>query len=138
MYENLGKKVSCKGYYKQVRDGVHIECFDEDNVNRAISDKPTAKAYSYDKNGTAMQLEFQGDGIEKTLRELTEISFDGVCVGETVLPIKEYLYSDTSYHPTGEEFGFIGKQITQTCECYVIYYANNKKRYVPKDYCDFK
>ena len=48
------------------------------------------------------------------------------------------LYADFTYDWQGEEQRFIAKEIKQSCECYVIYYANNRKRYVLKDCCEFE
>lgn len=138
MYEHLGKTLLCKAYYKKAKDGVHIVCYDKDNQYCDISHNSIETAFAYDRNGKETELFFEGDGIEKVLRELVEGNwFMGVCVGETVLPITEYLYADINYHYNGEQYYAIGKQIQETCECYIVYYANNRKRYVPKDCCEF-
>lgn len=137
MYEHLGKTLLCKAYYKKASDGVYIVCYDKDNQYCDISHKEIETAFAYDLHGKETELFFEGDGVEKKLRELTEKHFVGVCVGETLLPITEYLYADTDYHYNGEAYYTIGKQIQETCECYIVYYANNRKRYVPKDCCEF-
>ena len=137
MYEHLGKKVLCKAYYKKAHDGVHITCYDEDGLFCSTSQKPIATAFAYDRHGKEAELCFEGDGVEKILHELIEKHFVGVCVGEKTIPITEYLYSDTNWDWIGREYKEIGKEIKDACECYVVYYANNRKRYVPKDYCEF-
>ena len=136
MYEHLGKTALCKAYYKKVNDGVHITCYDKDGLFCTDFNK-IEKACAYDRHGKETELFFEGDGVEKKLRELTEKRFVGVCVGEIVLPITEYLYADTDYHYNGEEYYTIGKSIRDACECYIVYYANNRRRYVPKDCCEF-
>ena len=137
MYEHLGKILLCKAYYKKVKDGVHIVCYDKDGLVCTGYNSIEA-AFAYDRNGKETELEFVGDGIEKVLHELVEGNwFTGVCVGETVLPITEYLYADVDYHWNGEQYYAIRKQIQETCECYIVYFANNRKRYVPKDCCEF-
>ena len=136
MYEHLGKKVLCKGYYKKVNDGVHIVCYDKDGQFCTDFNK-IEKACGYTKTGKEKELYFEGDGIGKVLRELKEDWFTGVVVGETFLPITEYLYTDTDYHYNGEEYYTIGKSIRKADECYIVYFANNRKRYVPKDCCEF-
>lgn len=137
MYEHLGKTLLCKAYYKKAKDGIHIMCYDKDGQFCSDFNK-IEKAYAYDRHGEETELFFEGDGVEKKLRELIEGNwFAGVCVGETVLPITEYLYTDVNYHYNGEEYYTIGKEIRETCECYIVYYANNRKRYVPKDCCEF-
>ena len=136
MYEHLGKTALCKGYYKKVNDGVHITCYDKDG--RFCTDyNKIEKACGYTTTGEEKELFFEGDGIEKVLREFAEKKFVGVCVGEVILPITEYLYTDTDFYWNGEEYKVIGKAIQQSCECYIIYYANNLKHYVPKEYCEF-
>ena len=137
MYEYLGKTLLCKAYYKKAKDGVHIICYDKDGRSCWESHNPIEKAYAYNRHGEETELFFEGDGVEKKLYELTGKHFVGVCIGEIVLPIIELLYADTNYHYNGEEYKVICKQIQKTCECFVVYYANNRKRYVPKLFCEF-
>lgn len=137
MYEHLGKMAICKAFYKKVKDGVHIECWDKDGVPFERSNKPLETAFAWNKDGMVKELYFEGDGIEKTLHTLVNKNFSGVCVGEVKLPITELLYADFTYDHNCEEIRFIAKDIKQNCDCYIIYYANNRKRYVPKDCCVF-
>lgn len=136
MYKHLGHKVLCTAYYKKIHDGVHIICYDKDGMFCTDMNE-VEKACGYTRNGTEKELFFEGDGIGKELYELKRKDFCGVCVGEIVLPITEFLYSDTDYHYDGSEYKAIGKSVRNTCECYIIYYANNRKRYVPKEFCTF-
>ncbi len=137
MYEHLGKKVLCKAYYKKASDGVHIICYDKDGMSCLESHKPIETACAYNRHGEETELNVEGDGLEKVLRELTDMWFVGICVGETILPITEYLYADTNIHWNGSENKVICKAVQETCDCYIVYYANNRKRYVPKDCCEF-
>ena len=137
MYEHLGKMALCTGFYKKIKDGVHIECWDRNGVPAERSSLGIEKAYAWDKSGQTEELLFEGSGIEKTLYTLVNKKFSGVCVGEVKLPITELLYADFFYDHNCEEQRFIGKEIKQSCECYVVYFANNRKRYVPKDCCEF-
>ena len=135
---DLGKKVRCDSYYKKVRDGIFIACFDKngymiDGKNR----NEIEKAVAVDSYGWEQELRFEGDGIDKTLYRLVEKEFEGVCVGKITLPVTEYLYADSGFNFSGDDFKYICKQITKTEDCYVVYYANNRKRYVPCYCCKF-
>ena len=135
---DLGKKVRCDGYYKKAKDGVFIACFDKKGyITDGKNKNEIEKAVAVDSLGWEQELNFEGDGIDKTLYRLVKKEFDGICVGKVTLPITEYLYTDTGYNNIGYEFKFISKQITKTETCYVIYYANNRKRYVPYYLCRF-
>ncbi len=136
MYEYLGRKALCSAYYKKIYDGVHIRFYDKDGqfcneVNKA------EKACAYTSKGEEKELFFEGDGVGKELYELANKEFTGVCVGEIQLPITEFLYTDTNYHYDGSEYNVVCKSVRNTCDCYIIFYANNRKRYVPKDCCVF-
>ena len=137
MYEHLGKTALCTAFYKKTKDGVHIECWDKDGIPSEKSYGKIEKAFAWNKEGMVEELFFEGSGIEKTLYTLVSKKFAGVCVGEVKLPIIELLYADFTYNWQDEEERFIAKDIKQSCECYIIYYANNKKHYVPKDCCEF-
>lgn len=137
-FYDLGKQVKCSAYYKKVKDGVFIVCFDKNGyITDGANKRKIEEAVAVDTYGYEQALRFEGDGIDKTLYRLTDKTFTGVCVGKVIIPITEYLYCDTSYNIAGNEFKFVGKQVTKTCECYVIYYANNRKRYVPVEHCTF-
>jgi hypothetical protein len=126
MYEHLGKKTVCTAFYTKAKDGICIDWSGEDGDPAFVS-----------RNGIKGEmLHFEGDGVIKTLYNLVNKEFSGVCVGEIVLPITELLYTDIDYNPYWEK-SFVGKQIEQTCECYIVYYANNLKHYVPKECCVF-
>lgn len=137
MYEHLGKMAICKAFYKKIKDGVHIECWDRDRTPSEKSYRGIEYAEAWNKDGFVKELHFEGDGIEKTLHTLVNKTFSGVCVGEVKLPITELLYADFTYNWQGEEQRFIAKETKESCECYIIYYSNNRKHYVPKDCCVF-
>lgn len=135
-FKHLGKKVECTSYYRKVRDGIFIMCLDKNGMRYGANNQ-IENAVAVDSDGNGTDLEFCGDGIEKTLYNLVNKNFTGVCVGEKRIIVKEYLYSDFDYDWLGNEVKFIGKQIIDFCDCYIIYYANNRKRYVPKECCNF-
>lgn len=126
MYEHLGKTALCTAFYKKTKDGICIEWSGEEGDPAFVL-----------RNGIKGEmLHFEGDGVIKTLYNLVNKKFIGVCVGEIVLPITELLFADINDAPYYEN-SYIGKEIKQSCECYIIYYANNMKHYVPKDCCEF-
>ena len=116
----------CNAFYKKIKDGICIEWSGEDGDPAFVS-----------RNGIkSKMLHFEGDGVIKTLYELVSKKFNGVCVGEITLPITELLFTDT-HDDSYRYYSFVGKEIKRSCECYIIYYANNMKHYVPKDCCVF-
>lgn len=136
MYKYLGFKAKCSAYYKKAHDGVYITLYDKDGMfcNEIYK---AEKACACTRTGEEKELFFEGDGIGKELYKLKYKDFIGVCVGEIELPITSYLYTDTDIDWTGREYRVVSKSIRETCECYIIYFANNRKRYVPKSFCTF-
>ena len=126
MYEHLGKTALCTSFYTKAKDGICIEWSGEEGDPAFVL-----------RNGIKGEmLHFEGDGVIKTLYRKVNKKFAGVCVGEIILPITELLFTDT-HDDSYRCYDFVGKEIKQTCECYIIYYANNQKHYVPKDCCEF-
>ena len=116
MYEHLGKKAVCTAFYAKTKDGICIEWSGKEGDPAFVS-----------RNGIKGEmLHFEGDGVIKTLYNIVKKDFVGVCVGEVVLPITELIFTDI-YDDTYREYPFVGKEIKQSCECYIIYYANNMK-----------
>ena len=137
MYQNLGKKVICSAFYKEARDRVYIDCYDKNNCSCNITGAPISKAVAMRGSTVIKELNFEGDGVFKHLYTLVNKEFKGVCVGEVLLPVIKYLYSDTDCLPIGGEVNVIHTAVSKQCECYVVYFTNNRKHYVPKDCCTF-
>lgn len=135
MFDKLGKKVCCSGYYKRIKDGLYIECYDKDNYLCADTGKSINKAVVIINGKIIKELDFDGSGEIKTLYKYTTKRFIGICVGEIKLCIKELLFANIGYHYNGEEYLYIGKTPTEIVDCYIVYYVNNRKRYVPKTKC---
>lgn len=123
---NLFDKCQCKGYYKKVRDGIWIHL-----------DKDELKAYQMNSAlcGEAIEKE-DIECAEKTYFEHRNCNFGGVIVGFVDLVVKGYLdvnYEDSIDVGIGvipEKF-YVTKRPKEVVKCAIVYYANNKKHFVP-------
>lgn len=124
--ELMFKKAKCKGFYKKAHDGKCI-FLDEENL----------KAYE--------SIGFDGcyegeevDRVEKTYYEYVEKRFGGFVVGFVDLVVKGYLDAiyqepcDVGVGVIPEKF-YVAKTPKEIVKCAIVYYANNKKHYVPVD-----
>lgn len=129
METQLFDKVKCKGFYKTHKDGIFIHL-----------DKTTLTAYlmntnliDVDNDGTA---EADIDCAEKTYYKHVPQNFSGVVVGYKDLVIVGYLdvlYDDaidTGIGTIPEKY-YIAKRPKYVVKCAIVYYADNKKHYVP-------
>lgn len=123
----LFDKVSCKGFYSKAYDGTFIH-LDEENL----------KATHMNSNAidTNCIVEEDVDRVEKTYYRHVSQKFCGIIVGFIDLVATGYLdviYNDAVDVGVGilpEQF-FIQKNPKDIVKCAVVYYANNKKHYVP-------
>ena len=122
----LFDKVKCKGFYKKAHDGKSL-----------FLDKENLKAYEF----LSIEGEPEGeeiDYIEKTYYEHVNGEFSGVLVGFVDLVVKgslEAIYQDPVDVGIGtipERF-YVSKTPIEVVKCAIVYYANNKKHYVPLD-----
>lgn len=124
----------CKGFYKKVSDGIWVHL-----------DKTTLTAYSMntnlvseDNDGT---MEADIDRVEKTYYEYVKGNCRGVVVGFVDLVVKGYLdviYQDACDVGVGvipEKF-YVCKTPKDVVKCAIVYYANNKKHFVPLEDCE--
>lgn len=121
----LFDKVNCEGYYKKAKDGKYIILCDE-----------FCKGDAYNSSGEL--LEEDVEQLEKTYYEYKEQKFTGVIVGFVDLVIVGYLeviYQDVIDVGVGviPEKLYIQKVPKEIAKCAIVYYANNKKHYVPID-----
>lgn len=134
-------KVRCKAYMAEVCDGTHIVIYNGDGT---ICDKRVATtynhkaiAYKFDPNtGKEVEVDlsdFDGSSVEKTYRKRVECNFKGVLVGFVWLDVKGEIGTDWSsdeYH----EYGYCFRRITERPKVGLVYYGNNRKRFVlPED-----
>lgn len=123
----LFEKVKCKGFYKKVYDGTYI-FLDEINL--------TATHMNSNSQDTNCVVEENVDRVEKTYYKHVNQTFCGVIVGFTDIKVTGYLdviYNDAVDVGVGvlpEQF-FVKKTPKYVCKCAIVYYANNKKHYVP-------
>ena len=118
--EWLFEKVNCNGYLGQVRDGRYIEKIDGEC------------SYMIDGEDTGLECEHCG-ALEflKTYYKLKPMIFKGIVVGIKDIVLTGYLVVDTDYDGTDREIVRISKYNKDTCKCAIVYFGNNRKRYVP-------
>ena len=125
----LFDKCKCKGFYKPFKDGRWL-----------VLNKETLTADAYDNNlrnnGNKGIVEKDVEYIEKTYFKHIEKEFVGVVVGYKDLVVTGYLDAvyqeecDVGIGIIPESF-FVNKRPKDVVKCAIIYYANNKKHYVP-------
>ena len=123
----LFDKVKCKGFYSKVHDGTYI-----------FLDTQNLKAAHMNSNAinTDCLVEEDVDRVEKIYYKHVNQNFCGVIVGFTNLVVTGYLdviYNDAADVRVGiipEQF-FVRKNPKRVVKCAIVYYANNKKHYVP-------
>ena len=126
---NLFDKVKCKGFYKPFSDGKWLylvrETLTADAMDNNLADG--------NNDGT---VEKNVEYIEKTYYQHVDKIFIGVVVGYKDIIVTGYLdamYEDECDVGLGvipERF-YVSKRARETVKCAVVYYANNKKHYVP-------
>lgn|SRR5574344_666547 len=127
------KIVKCDGYLNKINDGRFIRCTDTEScyVDLNSKSKPD-NGFTWDKLHQAWIKDIpDGEGaleFLKTYYKLKEKRFTGVCVGYKDVELSAWLYID---YDSSSEKEYVGKQINETVKCAIVYYANNKKRYVP-------
>lgn len=67
----------------------------------------------------------------KTYYELTKKDFTGFAVGIKDICATGYLVVDTCFHYNGSEHLAIRKEPKDIYKCAIVYYGNNRKRFVP-------
>lgn len=126
MKPQLFQKVDCYGYLKKVYDGRFIETFENEGK--------TLDCTYIDTNNPDLNIECQYCGdfdFLKTYYEHRERKFSGIVVGFKYLVIDGYLTVETCYDHLGVEYTKLGKKCNKTALCAIVYYADNRKRYVP-------
>lgn len=137
----LFSRVKCRAYLREKKDGIYIEVRDKDgkviSPNR-VTEPLSAYAVRYDpwleKPEIIADLSnWDGESVKKIYRERTEADFTGVVVGFKQIDRSGYIGTDWETPPYGREYGHFFKEIDDRPEVAVVYYRNNKKRFVLLD-----
>lgn len=122
MENKLFSKVSCSSYLKKVSDGNFIEVKEGDAF------------YNFGNSGRIIKSECCGDlDFIKTYYELKTKDFEGFVVGFKSVTVAGFLVASTDYHYDGIEYVTIDKEPSETVNIAIVYYGNNRKRFVPVD-----
>lgn len=126
MKPELFQKVKCNGYLKKVSDGRFIET--------CKSEGKTLDCTYVDTNNPDLDIECQYCGdldFLKKYYERKEKKFSGIVVGFKDVVIDGYLTVETCETWSGSECTKLGKLPKTVQNCAVVYYASNRRRYVP-------
>ena len=124
MEDILFKKVKCNAYLKRVYDGKFIDVSQDDFKATYVDYGNPDKVYT--ESECAGALDFL-----KTYYEFKEKEFTGLVVGIKDVTATAYLVADTGYHYNGKEHIDVLKEPKDIYKCAIVYYGNNRKRYVP-------
>lgn len=118
----LFKKVKCSTYLKKISDGRYIEVTEGDIAEYVDTN---------DKNFN-LECECCGDlDFLKTYYKAMDKEFSGVVVGIKDILVSAYLVANTLSDWQGCEYLKISRVPKETVKCAIVYYGNNRKRYVP-------
>lgn len=119
------KKVVCSSYLKKVNDGKFIQIYKGDIDEAAYCD-------SNDPNQERMSDCCGDHDFLKTYYMVKEKTFRGFVVGIKEIVVTAYLCADTCYHSyNSNEYLKVYKNPDRRIKCAIVYYQNNRKRYVP-------
>jgi len=124
----LGNFVRYDCYYVKDKNGIYID------TNRNYENTPTTRiewAVAINENNEHTELNFEGDGIMKPLYRLEHRNGTGYVIDRRILPVTEYLYSDTTYNYVGSEVRGIFRDYSELVDCVKVAYGMGKTRYVP-------
>ena len=112
----------CKGFYKKMKAG-RFMFLDEETM--------TANEMDFSVTDTGI-VKKDIESMEKTYYKHVNKNFKGVVVGFTDLVITGYLDAVYEYNDyNGNEKLYASKRAKDIVKCAIVYYANNKKHYVP-------
>lgn len=124
MKDILFKKVKCNAYLKKVYDGKFIDVSQEDFKAIYTDYRNLDKLYT--------ESTCEGDlDFLKTYYEFKEKEFTGLVVGIKDVTVTAYLVADIGYQYSGKEYIYVRKEPKDIYKCAIVYYGNNRKRYVP-------
>ena len=133
-FPEFGKWCNCTGYLTKDKNGIQIITYPieyERDVYRHEYDEvyvrvPNSSGKGY--NDTPIDWE---EPVEKALRKIVEKCFSGIIVGKQKVTIKENLIVRHWYEPYCGEYDYVDKEPTEQIDCYIVFFANNRKRFVP-------
>lgn len=129
------RMVECSGYLQKINDGRFIIHNNVDGSVYADLNSQPDNSFKLDENNSCWMKEIGescGDlEFIKTYYKFKENHFVGMCVGYKEVEVSAYLYVDWD---SSTEQEYVGKQTKDLVRCAVVYFANNRKRYVPLEY----
>lgn len=133
--KHLFEKVECNGYLAKVNDGRFIKRYPEQGEIDSCE-----YCYGFIDGKEVVKPVEDYDGSReflKTYYEKKEKKFNGFIVGTKQIVATGWLIVDTYTDYRGSEHIKIMKEPKDVIDCYIVYFANNQKRYVPMDMVEF-
>ena len=135
-FDEFGLFCNCTGYLAKERNRIHIIAEDSYDVIGSVQvRKKEYYVHVQNPNGDGYidkPLEYE-ERVEKPLfsvKELDNKSFSGIIVGRVTVPVKEDLFVLHDEDPF-QEHDYIDKTYTEFIDCFIVFYGNNRKRFVP-------
>lgn len=122
----LFKKVCCKAYYKKVCDGKYIQEVDTEKGKSYFLANSNEPESQWKETSTGESGHF------KTYFERKEKAFNGIVVGFKWIVLTGWVEIEHNDNPYNE-YDYVCKTPNIIGECAIVYFANNRKRYVPLD-----
>lgn len=133
----LFSRVKCRAYLREKKDGIYIEVRGgegKDVVYEPLKAYAVRSVHHSEKTEIIADLSnWDGESVKKTYRERTEANFTGVVVGYKRIDRSGYIGTNWETPLYGREYGYLFKEIDDRPEVAVVYYRNNKKRFVLLD-----
>lgn len=126
--------VTCNGYLKKISDGRYIDVYRGPHGNGAIQECTYVFGYDSEKCQEIKQDVETYDGsreLLKTYYERKEKRFAGFVVGYKDIIETGWLVCDTADTWQGGEEIILRKEPEKITRCAIVYFSDNKKRYVP-------
>ena len=124
----IGDKVHCTAYVERIGQGISV--LDLTDFTRLENDLPPEKMVCYCENDNVITIPFH-EFTDATIDKFKTIKkdFDGIYVGTTRLTTK----LTATYNEPDCGNGFIEFESKCFEKFAVVYYGNNRKRFVPID-----
>lgn len=128
-HDLLFKRVKCSGYLKPVKDGRYI-AVDQQELTASYVDTNTITT-------EVIGEECECDGsyeFLKTYMQPVQRACEGVVVGIKNVVVSAWLVAEIFYsdgYSCARDYVKVSAEPKEQKECAIVYYANNRKHYVP-------
>lgn len=126
------KKVLCCEYLKKVYDGKYVQTHKTE-----FDDLLECSFENASDADNSINIDVYGE-MEKTYYRIEKCNeFKGVIVGIKNIVTKGLIIVSDESDCYGREFTRIAKEPKEILECGIVYFGNNRKRYVPLEHIEY-